>query len=86
MGSEAVITIDTSPVDQATAAEIESAEAQTWADLYAAAPAEFAESAGLGSSEVGGAVVFVMPIERVEYLGGVLKAVGAMARPTGGAA
>ena len=57
MGSEAVITIDTSPVDQATAAEIESAEGQTWADLYAAAPAEFAESAGLGSSEVGGAVV-----------------------------
>jgi uncharacterized protein YaaQ len=27
--------------------------------------------------EVGGAVVFVMPIERVDYLGGVLGAVGA---------
>ena len=29
--------------------------------------------------EVGGAVVFVIPIERVEYLGGVLGAVGASA-------
>jgi uncharacterized protein YaaQ len=35
--------------------------------------------------EVGGAVVFVIPIERVEYLGGVLGAVGAAAvRPSGG--
>ena len=57
MGAEAVITMDTSPVDLATTANIESAEARTWADLYAAAPAEFAASAGLGSSEVGGALI-----------------------------
>jgi len=57
MGAEAVITMDTSPVDLATTANIESAEARTWADLYAAAPTEFAASAGLGSSEVGGALI-----------------------------
>jgi uncharacterized protein YaaQ len=35
--------------------------------------------------EVGGAVVFVIPIERVEYLGGVLGAVGAaVAAQSGG--
>lgn len=37
--------------------------------------------------EVGGAVVFVIPIERVEYLGGVVAAVGAaVAGQSGGAA
>ena len=49
--------IDTSPVSLRAAADIESAEARAWADLYAAAPAGFAERAGLGWSETGGALV-----------------------------
>jgi uncharacterized protein YaaQ len=36
--------------------------------------------------EVGGAVVFVLPIERVEYLGGVLGAVGSLGRSGAGGA
>jgi hypothetical protein len=39
------------------AAAIESAEARAWADLYAAAPADWAEAAGLGVCELGGALV-----------------------------
>jgi hypothetical protein len=49
--------IDTAPVDPATAAAFEAAEARAWADLYTAAPARFAIAAGLGSREVGGALV-----------------------------
>jgi hypothetical protein len=49
--------IDTTPVDRRTAAAIEGAEARAWKDLYAAAPARFARAAGLGSREVGGALV-----------------------------
>ncbi len=42
-------TIDTTPVDYATAATWEAAEARAWADLYAAAPAEWAAEVGLGT-------------------------------------
>jgi hypothetical protein len=49
--------IDTSPVDGATAAAIEAAEADAWADLYAAAPPEWAEQVGLGSAPVAGSLV-----------------------------
>jgi len=49
--------IDTTPVDRAAAAAIESAEMRAWADVYAAAPADWAERAGLGTREVGGALV-----------------------------
>jgi hypothetical protein len=49
--------IDTSPVSLATAAEIEAAEARSWVDLYAAAPAGFAKEAGLSTRWVGGTLV-----------------------------
>src|SRR5204863_6413935 len=49
--------MSTEPVDLRTAAALEAAEARAWADLYAAAPAEFAEAAGLGFSWVDGALV-----------------------------
>lgn len=55
MAVEAVI--DLSPVDPGTAAAIEAAEMRAWADCYAAAPADWAGSAGLGTREVGGALV-----------------------------
>ena len=48
--------IDTTPVDLATAIEIESAEARAWADLYAAAPPEFADQAGIEFRWVTGAL------------------------------
>jgi hypothetical protein len=48
--------LDTSPIAAAAAAAIEGAEARAWADLYAAAPRAWAESAGLGVTEHGGAV------------------------------
>jgi hypothetical protein len=44
-------------VDLRAAAAIEAAEARAWADLYAAAPAVWAAAAGIGTQEVGGAVV-----------------------------
>src|SRR5512133_2110051 len=49
--------MDTSPVDAATAARIEQAEARAWADMYAAAPPDFASAAGVGTREVAGALV-----------------------------
>jgi hypothetical protein len=48
--------MDTRPVDDATAAAIESAEARAWADLIAAAPADFAARVGLRAERVGGAL------------------------------
>ena len=42
-------TMDTTPVDDDTAATWETAEARAWADLYAAAPAEWAAGAGQGT-------------------------------------
>jgi hypothetical protein len=49
--------IDTSPVGHAEAAAIETAEARAWADLYSAAPADWAAQVGLGFREVAGALV-----------------------------
>jgi hypothetical protein len=57
MTTRTVAPMQVTPVGPAVAAAIESAEANAWADLYAAAPADFAESAGIGSREVGGALV-----------------------------
>jgi hypothetical protein len=54
---EGIAPMDTAPVDRRTAAALEAAEARAWADMYAAAPAAFAGSAGVGTSEVGGALV-----------------------------
>jgi hypothetical protein len=49
--------MDLTPVDAATAASIEEAEAVAWKDLYAAAPPEFAAAAGVASERVGGTLV-----------------------------
>ena len=49
--------MDTSPVDLQTAAAIEAAEARAWADLYAAAPADFAEEAGVRTQYLDGTLV-----------------------------
>jgi hypothetical protein len=49
--------IDTSPVGHAEAAAIEAAEARAWADIYSAAPADWAAQVGLGFREVAGALV-----------------------------
>jgi hypothetical protein len=49
--------IDTSPVSQAEAAGIERADALAWADLYAAAPGDWAETVGLGTRWLGGTLV-----------------------------
>src|SRR5260221_12037704 len=51
------VTLDATPVDRRTAAAIEAAEGRAWADLYAAAPADWSAAAGLGAREVGGAFV-----------------------------
>jgi hypothetical protein len=50
-------TMDTAAVDGHTAARIEAAEAEAWADMYSAAPEEFAERAGIGARNVAGALV-----------------------------
>src|SRR5436190_9225705 len=49
--------LDTTPVDLRTASEIEAAEVEAWKDLYDAAPAEFAEAAGIGWDEIDGTLV-----------------------------
>lgn len=49
--------IDTRPVDRATAAAIEAAEARAWADAYAAAPPDWAASVGLDTHRVGRTLV-----------------------------
>jgi hypothetical protein len=49
--------MDVTPVGLEDAATIEAAEARAWADLYAAAPAEFAETAGVDSVQIDGALV-----------------------------
>ncbi len=51
------LAIDTRPVDLATAARIEDAEARAWVDCYATAPDDFAREVGLGSRRVGGVTV-----------------------------
>jgi hypothetical protein len=49
--------VDTTPTDATLAAAIEAAEGRAWADLYAAAPAGFAATAGVGVREQDGTVV-----------------------------
>jgi hypothetical protein len=49
--------MDTTPVDARAAAAIEAVEARAWADLYAAAPPEFAAAAGVRRRWVGEALV-----------------------------
>ena len=49
--------MDTAPVGRGAAAAVEAAEARAWADMYAAAPAGFAASAGVETRDVGGALV-----------------------------
>jgi len=49
--------MDNSPVSAAEAATIEAAEARAWEDLYAAAPREWAEEAGVGTIRVGKTLV-----------------------------
>jgi hypothetical protein len=49
--------IDTTPVDGRLAAAIEAAEGRAWTDLYRAAPARFAQSAGVAVAEIDGTVV-----------------------------
>ena len=55
--SAAVAEIETAPVSAAAAAAIEAAEARAWADLYAAAPPDFALEAGIATRRVAGALV-----------------------------
>ncbi|MGV1047189.1 MAG: hypothetical protein ACOYD4_01505 [Solirubrobacterales bacterium] len=50
-------TIDTAPIDRPAAAAIEAAEARAWADLYAAAPPEWAAEVDLGWRQIGAALV-----------------------------
>jgi hypothetical protein len=48
--------VSESRVDWRSAASYEAAEANAWADLYAAAPAAWAADAGIGARNVGGAL------------------------------
>lgn len=57
MSTTAMAAIDTSPVDPRVAAAVEAAEARAWSDMYAAAPGEFARSAGVSTRTVAGALV-----------------------------
>ena len=57
MPEVSTVTLDATPIDLRAAASIEAAEARAWADLYAAAPAAWAQAAGVGTQELGGAVV-----------------------------
>jgi hypothetical protein len=57
MATTRVPPLDTTPVDRAAAAAIETAEARAWRDIYAAAPRGWAATAGVGSRDVGGALV-----------------------------
>src|SRR3954465_638971 len=49
MSTEYAIIMETTPVDHDTAATWEAAEATAWADVYAAAPSEWAAAVGLGA-------------------------------------
>src|SRR5262245_36691659 len=53
----AVATIDTRPIARAAAAAIEAAEGRAWIDLYAAAPADWADEVGLVAEERDGLVL-----------------------------
>jgi hypothetical protein len=64
--------IDTTPVDPATTAAIELAEMRAWADVYAAAPAAWAESVGLGTREVGRALAISWAATERRYFSRVI--------------
>src|SRR2546421_577902 len=49
--------LDTTPVDAATAAVLEAAEARAWSDMYAAAPPAWATEAGVRTRVVADATV-----------------------------
>jgi hypothetical protein len=49
--------MDRAAVDANAAARIEAAEAEAWADMYSAAPKDFAEQAGIQAREAAGALV-----------------------------
>src|SRR4051794_3823071 len=57
MNTATMAEIDTSPVDLRVAAAIEAAEARAWADMFAAAPDDFARAAGVSTRMVAGALV-----------------------------
>jgi hypothetical protein len=57
MGAAGAAAMATTTVDRRVAAATEDAEARAWADMYAAAPAGFAETAGVSSREIAGALV-----------------------------
>ena len=76
--------IDTAPVDLATAASIEAAEARAWADLYAAAPADWAESAGVRTRELGGVLVLEWAATERRYFSRAIG-LGVVAPATAGA-
>src|SRR4051794_40913002 len=57
MATAAAPAIDTSAVDLQAAAAIELAEARAWCDMYAAAPRDFADSAGVSMRTVSGTLV-----------------------------
>src|SRR2546423_8667794 len=62
----------TGPVSRATAAQIGGGGARAWVDCYAAAPAEFAEQAGLLTREVGGAPVLSWAATERRYFSRVI--------------
>ncbi len=64
--------IDVTPVDRPTAAAIEEAECRAWADLYGAAPADWATEAGLGWHEADGALVLRWAVTGRRYFSRVI--------------
>ncbi|HEY2777193.1 MAG TPA: hypothetical protein VGI77_04765 [Gaiellaceae bacterium] len=68
----AITDIDTTPVDRRIAAASELAEARAWADLYAAAPAEWAAVAGLSSRWLGSVLVITWAATGRRYFSRVI--------------
>jgi hypothetical protein len=62
-----VAVISTAPVDYATAARIEAAEARAWEDLYAASPANWAGATGQATRRVDGTLVLSWPATGRRY-------------------
>src|SRR4051794_1585594 len=67
MNTATMAEIDTSPVDLRVAAAIEAAEARAWADMFAAAPDDFARAAGVSTRMVAGALVISWPATGRRY-------------------
>jgi hypothetical protein len=64
--------MDTTPIGLRAAVSIETAEANAWADMYAAAPAEFAAIAGLRTREVAGALMLCWAASGRRYFSRVI--------------